>query len=185
MNQVQLRPRPSRSLTASVVALVVLAGAVVLTVASVSRLVDGTWPTWFVDPASSLVQQTWGSTTVLATGAVVLVLGVVLLLAAVVPGRRSGAAIALQVENAEESEVVLTQRGLARLAAAAADEVDGVEHVDVSASSTAVRVLAVTSSPDDADTVRSAVEEAVRSRLDVLGTGPVRPVRSRVRVKES
>lgn len=185
MSQVELRRRPSRTAPATVVALVLLVVTAAITVASVSRLLDGTWPTWALDPAGSVARQTWGSAVVVTTGAVLLVVGVVLLLAAARPGRRSGIPVAHAVENAEASEVVITPRGVARLAAAAADEVDGVEHVDVSASKGAVRVVVSTSLREDVDAVRAAVQQSVQSRLDVLGTGPVCPVETRVRVKES
>lgn len=185
MSQVELRRRPSRTVPATVVALLLLLVAAAITVASVSRLLDGTWPTWALDPAGSVARQTWGSAAVVTAGALVGVVGVVLLLAAALPGRRSGVAVAHTVENAEVSEVVITTRGVARLAAAAADEVDGVERVDVSASSSTVRVVVLTSLREDVDTVRSAVQTAVQSRLDVGRTGPVCQVETRVRVKES
>lgn len=112
-------------------------------------------------------------------------LGLVLLLAAVLPGRRTGVPVDLTVTDADQSEVVITQRGVAGLAAAAADEVDGVESVDVSVSARLVRVEVVTASRSDVESVRSAVQSSVEDRLDVLGSGPVCEVRTRVRSRES
>jgi hypothetical protein len=185
MSATQLRRRPSRSLPATVVALVVLAVSALATTAAVTRLASGTWPAWATDPAGSVARQTWGAVPVLVAAAVAVVLGLVLLLAALVPGRRSGVPVGLDVTSAEQGEVVITQRGVARLAAAAADEVDGVESVDVSVSSTLVRVDVVTASRSDVESVRAAVQSSVEERLDVLGTGPVCQVRTRVRPRES
>lgn len=185
MSATQLRRRPSRGVPATLVALVVLAVAVAATTAAVTRLASGSWPGWAADPARSVAQQSWGAAPVLAAAVVGVVLGLVLLLAALLPGRRTGVPVDLTVTSAEQSEVVITQRGVARLAAAAADEVDGVESVDVSVSARLVRVEVVTASRSDVESVRSAVQSSVEDRLDVLGSGPVCEVQTRVRSRES
>ncbi|TGO05648.1 DUF6286 domain-containing protein [Serinibacter arcticus] len=185
MSATQLRRRPSRGVPATLVALIVLAVSVLATTAAVTRLASSDWPSWATGPARAVAQQSWGATPVIAAAVVGVVLGVVLLLAALVPGRRSGVPVDLSVTNAEVSEVVITQRGVARLAAAAADEVDGVESVDVSVSTRLVRVEVVTASRSDVESVRSAVQASVEDRLDVLGSGPVCEVRTRVRSRES
>lgn len=105
----------------------------------------------------------------LPAGLVLVLLGVALLVLAI--KRRPRRAVALEATT----EVFLRPRDLARLAAAAADTVDGVQKAQASASRAGKISLSVstTASSDTARDVAGAVETAVKQRLSALA-GPVR-----------
>ncbi|SEQ31785.1 DUF6286 domain-containing protein [Microlunatus flavus] len=180
----RLRRRPSRTVPASIVAVLLLAIGVLAVVAAVGRLVDGRWASQVSAPASAVAGVTWGSAAVLAAAAVVAVLGLVLLVAALKPGGHKAAA--LQVEGAgvvADREYVVSTRAVARLAVARADDVDGVDQVSASASGRRVHVD-VTTSSQQRDVVRSQVLGAVSEGLTGLGLSPRPRVTVAVRTRE-
>ncbi len=181
-----LRRRPSRTVPATVVAVVLLAAGALSAVVGIARLVEGRWPTAFTTVQESATGASWGSTAVWAATVALAVVGLVLLVAALVPGSRRAVGIARQTPAATgHREVAMTTRGLARIAAAAADTVDGVDRVSVSAGPGLVRLRVWSGSRDDAALVRDRVQHVVTERLQQLGLQPSPRVRVALTVKES
>lgn len=180
----QLRRRPSRTVPATVVALVILALGVLTAIASTSRLVSGSWPATVSSAAAAVAPLAWASTAVLASGAVVALLGLVLLVAGVKLGSsRTATLTAGGVGDAVGgTEFVISTRSLARMAAARADQVDGVDKVSASASARRVE-LQVTTTSEHVDEIRRQVTEGVTERLAATGVQPVPRVRATVRTK--
>jgi hypothetical protein len=181
-----LRRRPSRSWPAALTALVLLAAGALLAIAAIARLTGGSWPAAWQSVTDAATGAAWGSTAVWVAVVLALVLGLVLLLAALVPGAHRTARLDRQGSGAaRQTELVVTSRGLARLAAAAGDSVDGVDRVSVSASGRTVRVRVQSSTRDDATLVKDRVKQVVTDRLQQAGVTPAAQVRVAVVVKEA
>jgi hypothetical protein len=181
----RLRRRRSRTVPASIVAVVLLAAGVLAVVAAVAAIAAGAWPSQVQSAAEVVASWRWNSPEVLTAGIVVAVLGVVLVLAAVLPGPWNAAALsAPQQAQAEVVDVVISNRGLARLALSSAEIVDGVDRVSASAAGHRVRVSVVTSSRDQAQLVRDRVQQVVTDRLRAVGVTPVPRVSTTVSTKE-
>lgn len=179
----RLRRRPSRVVPATIVAVVLLALGVLTAIAAISRLVTGTWDSRVTGPAGSIAALTWGSTAVITTGVVLAVVGLVLLVA----GLKLGAFRTVQLAapaggQVDETDYVISTRALARLAAAQADTVDGVDHVSASASGRRVHV-GVTTDSEQADEIRGRVQSGVTERLVAAGVSPAPKVSTTVRTK--
>lgn len=134
---------------------------------SAGLLHGNSWLESGVQTVDGLTPSPW----LLPLGVALVLLGLWLLLGAVLPRRRT--AVALQADTG----VFLRSRDLARLAVAAADEVDGVSDAHASASRSAVTVRVTTTG---GGSVGGAVEHAVTERLQPLQ----RAVRVRVSTKE-
>ena len=180
-----LRRRPSRTVPASVVAVVLLALGVLAAVAAIARLVQGSWASQVTGPASAVAGLTWGSTAVIAASAVVAVLGVVLVVAGVKPGAHTSTRLDTSrgLGVVAEREYVISNRSLARLAAARADLVNGVDDVSASVSSRRVH-LDVTTTSEQRDHIRARVVAAVTEGLTAAAVQPQPRVTAAVRTKE-
>jgi hypothetical protein len=180
----QLRRRPSRTVPASIVAVLLLAIGVLAVVAGVARLANGSWPTQVTGPASAVAGLTWGSAAIIAASAVLAVLGLVLVVAALKPGARKAAPLeAGGAGVASNREFVISTRAIAKLAVARADGVDGVDKVSASASDKRVHVD-VTTSSQQRDVVRNQVAGAVSETLAAAGITPRPRVSVAVRTRE-
>ena len=130
----RLRHRPSRVVAASIVAVVLLAIGVLGAVAAIGRLVTGSWDPAVTGPAGAVATQTWGSPAILAAAIVVLVLGLLLVIAGLKPGAyRSAQLRGPSGQGIEQTDYVISNGAIARLAAGRADAVDGVDKVSASA----------------------------------------------------
>lgn len=179
-----LRRRPSRTVPASIVAVLLLAIGVLAVIAAVARLTNGSWASQVTAPASAVAGLTWGSAAVIAAAAVVAVLGLVLIVAALKPGARKAASVqAGSAGAAADREYVISTRAIAKLAVARADGVDGVDKVSASASDRRVHV-AVTTSSQQRDAIRTQVAQAVSETLAAAGITPRPRVSVAVRTKE-
>lgn len=180
----RLRRRPSRTVPASIVAAVITALGVLVVIAAISRLVTGTWPSQVSAPAGSVAGQTLGSTLAVVATAVALVLGAVLLVAGVKPGGfRSAQLNGPEGEPAEQTDYVITNTAIARLAAAEADRVDGVDKVGASVAGRRVR-LRVTTTSEQADEIRGRVVRQVSDTLTAAGLDPAPRVSATVTTKD-
>lgn len=81
-----LRPRPSRAVPAVICGLVLLAVGVLLVWAAVARLTQGQWPAFFTAVSTWLSTLSWNSAGSWTAGIILAAAGLVLLLAALVPG---------------------------------------------------------------------------------------------------
>ncbi|PYI69773.1 hypothetical protein CVV68_01300 [Arthrobacter livingstonensis] len=169
-------------------AILLLAAGVALTWLAVARLLDGTWSTILQQPRNWLAGLRWDSPDLWGLGVAAVVLGVVLLLCALIPG----AFTALTVRNAAREdtgvgqdgvgqdnepgmykrETVMTRRAVAHLARAQCVQIDGVSAASATASNKRVH-LKVTTSLRETEDLRARVTDAVRERLDTTGLDPV------------
>lgn len=181
----RLRRRPSRTVPATIVAVVLLALGVLMALAAVARLIHGTWPRAVTGPAGAASGYTWGTATVIVAGSVAALLGLILVIAALKPGGYRTAE--LQIADADttvgDTDYVISTRALARLAAAKADQVDGVDKVAASASGRRVHVR-VTTTSEQATQIRERVLAAVTDALIATGVQPLPRVTTVVRTKE-
>lgn len=179
-----LRRRPSRTVPATIVAFVLLALGALAAVVAIARLVNGTWPSQVTDYGSVVVALTWGSSAVIAAGVVVALIGLALLVA----GLKRGAFKTAQLQPASsngvvgETDFVISTRAMARLVAARADSVDGVDKVSASASGRRVHVQVVTTS-EQAVEIRDRVSQGVTETLTAAGVQPLPRVTAVVRTK--
>lgn len=171
---VALRPRPSRAVPAIICGLVLLAAGVLLVWAAVARLTQGRWPSFFSAVSDWLAAQSWNSTGSWIAGIVLVVVGLVLLLAVLIPGQFHSLPLQLGAtrEVAGESRAVMSRRAAARLAAATCEHIDGVSSASATASDREIRVTVETALRDTAD-LQHWVTDGVRSRLQASGLDPV------------
>lgn len=180
----RLRRRPSRTIPATIVAVVLLAlGALTATVA-IARLVNGTWPTQVTGAAGTISALTWGSAAIIITGAVSALIGLILLIAGVKLGAFKTATLQTgqPSQTVGDTDFVISTRSMARLAAARADQVDGVDTVSASASGRRVQ-LQVTTTSEQAAEIRDQVRQGVTETLSGAGVQPMPRITATVRTK--
>ncbi|SEQ31390.1 DUF6286 domain-containing protein [Microlunatus flavus] len=180
----RLRRRPSRTVPATIVAVLLLGLGALTAVVAISRLATGTWPTQATAPASAVAGQTWGSPAVVVAAALAVVAGVVLLLAGLKPGgHRSTQLRGPSGELVGQTDYVITNGAVARLAAAQADRVDGVDKVSASSDGRRVRLHLTTSSEQTAQ-IRDRVVQRVTDTLTAAGLDPAPRVSATVTTKD-
>jgi len=179
----RLRRRPSRVVPATIVAAILLAIGTLTAIAAIARLVTGTWAAQVTGSARSVSALTWGSAAVIAAGVVFAVLGLILLIAGIKLGAfRTAELSAPAGGKVGETDYVISTRGLAHLAAAEADTVDGVDKVSASASGRKVHV-AVSTESEQVDQIRQRVQAGVTDRLAAAGVSPAPKVTTTVHTK--
>lgn len=185
----QLRRRPSRTVPASIVGILLLAAGVALVWLAVARLIDGTWSTLLQGPRDWLTRLAWNAPDVWGVGIAAGVVGLILLMCALIPGKFS----ALTVRNASgdgadeerptpERETVMTRRAVAHLAKAQCVQIDGVSSASTTATNKRVHLSVKTSLRDTGD-LRTRVTDGVRDRLNAIGLDPVPRVTATVESK--
>lgn len=180
----RLRRRPSRTVPAAVVAVLLVALGVLGALAAVDRLVSGRWDALATGPAGAVAGQTWGSSAVLAAAVVALVLGLVLLVAGLKPGTFRAAQLRGPSGQAiSETDYVISNAAVARLAAGRADLVDGVDKVAASAGGRHVR-LHLTTSSEQTTEIRDRVVRGVAESLAAAGLEPAPRVSATVHPKD-
>ena len=179
-----LRRRPSRPVPALIVALALLTIAVTTVWLSVLRLASGAWPGSVVQAANWAQDVSWGSTTAIAAASGVAVIGVVLLLCAIIPGRYS--AMRIRSDDLDgggaSTELVMPRGSVARLAAARAAEVVGVGTVSTSAGDRSVS-LSVTTRSDERESLGNTVKQRVGEALQSAGIDPLPRISVNVRTR--
>lgn len=180
----RLRRRPSRTVPATITAVVLIAVGALVALVAITRLVNGTWPSQVTGPATTVAALTWGSVAIITVGAVAALVGLVLLVAGLKPGAFKTAQLETASSNGSvgATDFVISTRAMARLAAAHADLVDGVDKVSASASGRRVHVQVVTTS-EQADEIRNQVSRNVTEALSAAGLQPMPRVTAVVRTK--
>lgn len=185
-----LRRRPSRTVPATVVAVLMLAVGALTAVAAIAQLVNGSWPSQVTGVASTAAKVTWGSTTAITAGAGILVVGLILLIAGLKRGAFSIARLDTSVPSntqtggaVAERDYVISNRAMARIATAHADTVDGVDKVSASASGRRVHLSVNTTSEQTAE-ISQRVVAAVTNALVASSIQPQPRVTASVRTKE-
>ncbi|PYI65712.1 hypothetical protein CVV68_16845 [Arthrobacter livingstonensis] len=175
----RLRHRPSRTVPALIVSLVLLALSVALVWLSIARLVNGHWPTLLQGPRDWLNSLAWSAPSIWGIGMVAALVGVILLLCAIIPGgfsalevHDSGRSSGELASPVREQETVMTRRAVARLAKAQCEQIDGVG--SASATATARRVhLSIQTPLHEHGDLGTRITASVRARLEETGLEPV------------
>lgn len=168
--------RPRRVTPAVLVALVLLGISVAVVVSLVQRLAGAREFVSYDRVARELHAIEWGEGPVLIGGAIALALGLVLLLAALWPGRP--VVIPLTADDGIRAGV--SRGGLRAAVRGSAETVDGVTARKVRLHRRSVRVRAATDRIESAG-IADAVCERVTQRLQEIGTRSVRRVRTSLR----
>lgn len=176
-----LHRRSSRSIPATLTALVLLAAAVAGAWIGITRITTGSWPGFLRSVRQTLAQLAWNSPPILAAAIILTVLGLILLLAGILPGQR-GTLRLVEPESrrAGTSEAVITRRGLSRIAAAHIDRTDGVDRSSVSTTDTRMDVEVRTPLHDGGD-LGDRLKASLETKMQDLGVTPQPTVTVRVR----
>ena len=184
----RLRHRPSRAVPALIVGLLLLAAGVALVWLSITRLVNGSWPRLLEGPRDWLAALTWNDPATWQIGTAAVVVGVILLLCALIPGGYNAIAIADsgvgdEAPPVQEQETVMTRRAVARLAKARCLQIDGVGSAAATATTRRVHLNVTTFLHEPGD-LRARITDAVRTRLEETGLSPVPEVTATVRSRD-
>jgi Family of unknown function (DUF6286) len=170
--------RPRRSIPAVLVAAVLAAAGILGAIQAASAALGR--PVWKVphrDFAGPLQDTHWNDTATLAVAAAVAFIGLVLVLAGLIPGRPR----AIPLASGDESVVIgAPRRSLRRSLARLAADIDGVDSARAKARRRSIVVRASTRLRDTAG-LREAVHTAVQDRLAALD--PLLPPRVKVRLR--
>ncbi|MFG2007212.1 DUF6286 domain-containing protein [Spirillospora sp. NPDC048911] len=173
--------RPRRVWPALLAAIVMTAAGTIVAVEVISALAG--------DPARVvpyerltdwLAGTRWRNGAVIATGAVTAALGLIALLAGLLPGHTR--LIRLRTDD-PDFVMGVTDRGLRTAAETAARDIDLVSDVPRVKTRGRRVLVAVTTPARDTGDLKVRVRDAVRARLDDLGVEPSRSVRVRARHK--
>lgn len=122
-----LRRRPARVIPAVLVCLVVLIAAGYLVWAIIVRLAQGAWPAPLATGVPELLATRLSHPGVLTAAIIAAVVGLVLILCAVVPGRYRSRSLHISEDlHAGAQQTVLTHRGLGNILRARTNRLDGV-----------------------------------------------------------
>ncbi|ALE06255.1 hypothetical protein AL755_13620 [Arthrobacter sp. ERGS1:01] len=175
----RLRHRPSRTIPALIAALVFLGLGVALLWLTIARLVNGHWPTLLQGPRDWLASLIWNAPSLWGIGVVAVVVGVLLMLCAIIPGgfnaltvQDSGLNEGKLEPAAREQETVMTRRAVARLAKAQCGQIDGVGSASVTATAGRVHLSIQTPLHEPGD-LGTRITASVRARLKDTGLEPV------------
>lgn len=179
-----LRHRPSRVVPATILGLIVLVLGVGLVWVAVLALINGSWPAFPGGFHRWLTGLSWGSAIVIAIAVAVAVIGLILLIAALIPGQPNAVRLNRpeSTSEVEDTEFVMTRRSVARLAAARAKTLDGVDSVSATASANKVTMSVRTASAESGE-VAAQVDGRVREALQAAGLANVPTVSSNVRTQ--
>jgi multisubunit Na+/H+ antiporter MnhC subunit len=186
----RLRHRPSRAVPSIIAGILLLAVGVALVWLTITRLINGAWPTLLQGPRDWLAALAWNDPVLWQIGITAIVAGVILLLCAIIPGgfnaltiddSRSGAGA--EATPVRERETVMTRRAVARLAKARCLQIDGVGSAAATATTRRVHLSVETSLHEPGD-LRTRITEAVRARLEETGLSPVPQVTATVRSRD-
>lgn len=181
----RLRRRPSRSVPASVVSIVLVALGVGLVWLTVLHLSNGSWPTFLGAVNGWASALTWGSTMAIAFSVAVVIIGLSLLVAAIKPGQPTAMVLQPDAHAGQigSTEFVMSRRSVARLATAYADQVDGVDSVSATVSARRVD-LSVKTDSEQRTELATAVTARVREALRGAGLQPPPDVTTTVHTQQ-
>jgi hypothetical protein len=169
--------RPQRRVAATIVAAILAAAGILGAIEAVSAaLGHPLWRVPYHDFAGPLRDTPWSDAVTLAAAAAVAFIGLILVLAALLPGRPD----AIVLASGDTSVVIAVPRAsLRRVLARAAQDVDGIERARVKLRRRSA-VIHATTRLRDTSGLRGSVQAAAQDRLTALD--PLSPVRIRARI---
>ncbi|MDN5765519.1 MAG: DUF6286 domain-containing protein [Humibacillus sp.] len=186
VSPVSLRRRPSRTVPATIAAVCVTAVGGLLAWAAIARLVDSRWPSFVGWTHRNVGDLTWGSAAAITIAVVLALVGLVLLVSALAPGKPNAFVIDdsdLGSDEVASTELIMTRKAVAKLATAHAHQVSGIDSVSATVTSRAVR-LTVSSPSAQRDDLSQRVTAAVREALDAVRLTPAPQVTTTVRTTQ-
>ncbi|WP_026549662.1 DUF6286 domain-containing protein [Arthrobacter sp. Br18] len=176
-----LRRRSSRSLPATIIAILLLTTAALAVWIGVTRITTAEWPPFLASIREDVASLAWDSPALWTTAIILILIGLVLLLTAILPGKHNTARIQ-GPDSADEhfSETAMSRRGVARLAVAHVDQTDGVDSSTVKATAKKVDVH-VRTPLHDAGNLSEQLTSSLTRKLQDVGLNPTPKVSVRVR----
>lgn len=163
MSNPKIRRRPDRRIPAMIVAALIVAIGALGLWWSIAAVTTGQ-PLTGLDMLEGL---TWGAAPIVALAILAAVIGVILLVLALKPGRAS--VVEMNVDEFGTSRTtVVTTRGLGRIAAAEADRTDGTVSARADARPGRVQVGVDTVAPSGRE-VQQVLSGRIQDRYDALG----------------
>jgi hypothetical protein len=174
--------RPRRGVPAALIGLLLLAGCALIATDAIQILAGGHPLLSYPRFAAALHSQHWNSLAPAIASGGLAVLGVLLLLVALLPGRPVVLALSVSADD-EGPTVGLSRRGFRNMLRATAASVDGVTSASLSFRRTVIAASVHTAGPADglADSVRAALER----RLDQIAPARRPALRVRARTRSS
>lgn len=173
----RLDRRPSRSIPVGLLALTILAVGLLGVWLLGTLLVDGAWPSAAQGRLDAIGALRLDSTPVLVSAGVLTVLGLIMLLAALLPGATSRSRV---LAGEIPGQTVVSHRDLARRVTLRVERVDGVHSARTTIAGRRLSVV-VRTVVDDTDTVLRASRAAAEQSVAELR--PTTAFRTRVRIQ--
>jgi copper chaperone CopZ len=172
----RLDRRPARSTPVVILAVVLLLLGILGIWTLGSLIIDGSWPQSSTAAIDRIGALRMDSAPVVATACVLAVLGVLMILAAILPGRRSRLRA---LDGDVPGQTVVGRRDVARRIRSRTEQVDGVQstQVDVTHRTVSVRVRTVV---DDTAPVEQGVREAAERAVAELRPATTPSIRVRM-----
>lgn len=175
----QLIRRPSRSVPSILLAVVLLAVGSLGVWMLGHRLFVGTWPESTVSTLTAIGSTNLGSAVAIIVAGVIAVFGVIMIIAALVPGLPDCVEV---FPDTIPGQTVVRRRDLAKLFESQIEQIDGVHSVIVTTHRSRVDVV-VRSLLDDLNPVHAAVSKKTDEVLKMLAPAGIK--RSHVRIKHT
>ncbi|WP_167149517.1 DUF6286 domain-containing protein [Actinomyces sp. ZJ308] len=171
--------RPSRSVPATILALLLLTAGGLGTWILGTRIVTRAWPARAAATVDAVGSTAIGSTALLTGAGIAAACGLAMVITALWPGAHERVAV---LPDAVPGQTAVTRRDLAGLVRTRVEQVDGVHSATVRTRRRRVDVTTL-SVLDDLSPVREAVRQTADEALQVLK--PVGITRSRVRIRHT
>lgn len=158
--------RSARTATLLTSSLVLLGISVTALVVCLIRLTSGAWPGWISGVLDAIKNIGWADSTVLGSAIGVSVLGLLLLVVALNPGRHKTTLLAWD-SPASREEWVVENHGLTRLARHEAQRTDGVHDASPVLRGNRMRI-SISTPVHETSTISKAVHKNVQTALDAM-----------------
>ncbi|GAA1362038.1 hypothetical protein GCM10009596_21030 [Arthrobacter rhombi] len=170
MTRTSLRPRPARVVPATIAAVVLILLGAALAVLAILRLQDGAWPSAATFLADAGNRQ-WGARSIAAGGGILALIGLVMVLCGILPGRSSSRSTPVPAagESVETAEAAVTRRGTQHLVENRVRALDGVGSCSARLSGTKLSVTVRTPLREHdelARAVQTVTDDVLAANLD-------------------
>ncbi|HJX76698.1 DUF6286 domain-containing protein [Glutamicibacter sp.] len=173
--------RSARTVALLLIALLVLSVSIAALVLCQVRLSSGAWPEWITGFLGAVKGMTWSDAGLLGAAIGSVIVGLLLLGAAVIPGKRKTALLDWDSQELSE-EWTMDPRGLSNLARYEAERTDGVHKASVSFRAQELKIHVSTPVHEVAE-VKNSVQEHVKAALAAIPLSREVKVSARVLMK--